>query len=84
VLLDENPVRINDGYLVCDPNASAWFDVPASYHAGAGGLSFADGHAEIKRWRDINVLNCTSTAASVPADASGDLQWLQERSTILQ
>jgi prepilin-type processing-associated H-X9-DG protein len=27
-------------------------DVPASYHNGAGGLSFVDGHAEIKRWLD--------------------------------
>ena len=25
-------------------------DFPASYHNGAGGLSFADGHAEIRRW----------------------------------
>src|SRR2546426_7399595 len=27
-------------------------DFPASYHNKAGGLSFADGHAEIHRWRD--------------------------------
>ena len=28
------------------------WDLPASYHNGAGGLSFADGHQEIKRWLD--------------------------------
>ena len=26
-------------------------DYPASYHNRAGGFSFADGHAEIKKWR---------------------------------
>jgi len=86
VFIDENPFRINDGYFVCDPNKTAWFDIPASYHGGAGGLSFADGHAEIRKWRDVNVLNCNApaAAASTPADSSGDLQWLQERSTVLQ
>jgi hypothetical protein len=86
VFIDENQFRINDGFFVCDPNKTAWIDMPASFHCGAGGLSFADGHAEIKRWRDINVLNCLgpSAAPSTPADSSGDLQWLQQRSTVLQ
>jgi prepilin-type N-terminal cleavage/methylation domain-containing protein len=86
VFIDENQFRINDGYFVCDPNKTAWFDIPASYHGAAGGLSFADGHAEIRKWKDVNVLNCNapSAAASTPADLSGDLQWLQERSTVLQ
>jgi prepilin-type processing-associated H-X9-DG protein len=35
---------------------SQWIDAPASYHNGGGGLSFADGHAEIKRWTDQTVL----------------------------
>jgi len=25
-------------------------DFPASYHNGAAGLSFADGHSEVHRW----------------------------------
>jgi len=81
VLIDENPNSINDGWFVCDPNqATKWVDVPATYHCGSGGLSFADGHAEIKKWRDRNVLNATTT--DVPKDtASDDLLWLQERTT---
>jgi len=84
VLIDENPVSINDGWFVCDPNNKAtWPDVPASYHNGAGGLSFADGHAEIKRWRDQNVLNlAVPPAAKDPS--SNDLLWLQERTTSLR
>jgi len=81
VLIDENPNSINDGWFVCDPNQTAkWVDMPASYHNGAGGVSFADGHAEIKVWRDGNLLKATAT--DQPKDPnSTDLLWLQERST---
>ena len=82
VLIDENPVSINDASFICDPNANVWWDVPASYHNGAGGVSFADGHSEIKKWRDVNLLNVRSVSGGVAKDAnSNDLPWLQERST---
>jgi len=50
--LDENPDTINDAFFIASSarNNSAWGDVPASYHNGACGFSFADGHAEIKKW----------------------------------
>ena len=86
VFIDENPGSINDGWFVCDPNdPTKWPDVPATYHNGAGGLSFADGHAEIKKWRDNYILNVRS-AADLPARKdpnSDDLLWLQERTTSL-
>lgn len=85
VFIDENPYSINDASFICDPNANVWWDVPASYHNGAGGLSFADGHAEIKRWRDNNLLKLTSVpTGGLPRDTSvNDLKWLQDRSTSL-
>ncbi len=81
VFIDENPNSINDGWFVCDPNKlTLWYDIPATYHNGAGGLSFADGHCEIKKWRDGNILK--ATGVNQPKDpASDDLPWLQERST---
>jgi prepilin-type N-terminal cleavage/methylation domain-containing protein/prepilin-type processing-associated H-X9-DG protein len=81
VLIDENPSSINDGWFACDPNKpTLWYDIPASYHGGAGGLSFADGHCEIKKWRDTSVLRATKT--DLPKDpGSDDLPWLQARST---
>jgi prepilin-type processing-associated H-X9-DG protein len=89
VFIDENPFSINDGMMVCDPNQTGWVDIPASYHNGAGGLSFADGHAEIKKWRDGTVLNNTSVGNSAgtppnPASNPADLKWLQQRATRLQ
>jgi prepilin-type N-terminal cleavage/methylation domain-containing protein/prepilin-type processing-associated H-X9-DG protein len=48
--LDEHPDSINDAFFVTDPNVNNWQDIPASYHNGACGFSFADGHAEIRKW----------------------------------
>ncbi len=50
VFLDEHPDSINDAGFF-NPHQTAWVDVPATYHNGAGGFSFADGHAEIHKWR---------------------------------
>jgi prepilin-type N-terminal cleavage/methylation domain-containing protein/prepilin-type processing-associated H-X9-DG protein len=84
VFIDENPWGIDDGFFVCDPIKPVWVNIPASYHNGAGGLSFADGHAEIKKWKDSHVLNCNSTPPlGVQQDAAtSNLQWLQERSSV--
>jgi prepilin-type N-terminal cleavage/methylation domain-containing protein/prepilin-type processing-associated H-X9-DG protein len=83
VFIDENPWGIDDGFFVCDPIKPVWINIPASYHNGAGGLSFADGHAEIKKWKDSHVLGCNSTPPlGVQQDANtGDLSWLQQRSS---
>jgi prepilin-type N-terminal cleavage/methylation domain-containing protein/prepilin-type processing-associated H-X9-DG protein len=50
--LDENPDNINDAFFIAASNQSnsTWGDVPASYHNGACGFSFADGHSEIRKW----------------------------------
>jgi prepilin-type N-terminal cleavage/methylation domain-containing protein/prepilin-type processing-associated H-X9-DG protein len=87
VFIDENPFSINDGSFTCDPNDfSQWQDIPATYHNGAGGLAFADGHSEIKKWKDNAILTvaANSTGRMKPAPGVSDLQWLQERSTSLQ
>jgi prepilin-type N-terminal cleavage/methylation domain-containing protein/prepilin-type processing-associated H-X9-DG protein len=83
VFVDENPNAINDGFFVCDPTQERWIDVPASYHGEAGSLSFADGHAEIKKWSDQNMITATQTDIS-PDSATDDLEWLQRRSTSIK
>ena len=66
-------------------------DFPASYHNGAGGLSFADGHAEIKRWRDPRTtppLHIGSywlvQANGTPSPNNPDIAWLQDHATRLR
>ena len=56
VTLDEHPDSINDAYFWTSipativPKAGNWADLPASYHNGAAGFSFADGHSENRKW----------------------------------
>ena len=53
VLVDEHPDGINDGWLAVrmyTDGRAYWRDLPASYHNGACGFSFADGHSEVKKW----------------------------------
>jgi prepilin-type processing-associated H-X9-DG protein len=81
VTLDENPGSINDGWLKVHPTGTQWVDYPAHYHNNAGGLSFADGHAEIKKWTDSGLLTATKFGGQKDP-GSPDLPWLQQRSTI--
>ena len=82
VLLDENPATINDGFFLTRLTDANWTDVPATYHNNANGISFADGHAEIKKWRDPAILgNKVTTTGVAPQDGGTDWRWLQERST---
>jgi prepilin-type processing-associated H-X9-DG protein len=51
VFLDEREDSINDGTFFTKVDQSGFLtDVPANYHGGAGGFSFADGHSEIHKW----------------------------------
>jgi prepilin-type N-terminal cleavage/methylation domain-containing protein/prepilin-type processing-associated H-X9-DG protein len=81
VFIDENPKTINDGHFVCDPTQKKWIDAPASYHGRSGSLSYADGHAEIKRWTDEKLIQATTSGFS-PAPGATDLEWLQQRSVM--
>jgi prepilin-type N-terminal cleavage/methylation domain-containing protein/prepilin-type processing-associated H-X9-DG protein len=81
VTLDENPKTINDGWFLVRPNVpNVWRDIPAAYHNSAGGVSFADGHAEIKKWKDISVVSQAGSYARKDPNAK-DLDWLIERTT---
>jgi len=83
IFLDEHPDSINDGYFVNNDTATSWQDIPASYHNGACGFSFADGHAEIKKWRSATSKYPVQYfyPAQKPFDAAGqaDFQWYRER-----
>lgn len=84
VTLDENPNTINDGYFLIYPNQgttspTTWTDVPASYHNKACGFGFADGHAEIKKWRDKNLIDAKDINTPVDPNYKADLIWMIER-----
>jgi prepilin-type N-terminal cleavage/methylation domain-containing protein/prepilin-type processing-associated H-X9-DG protein len=84
VTIDENPATINDGWFVEDKASypKSWVDQPACYHNNSGGLSFADGHAQIKKWKDKVVLAQTNPTFYGQDLSSDDLQWLQDLTTV--
>ena len=84
VFVDEHPDSINDGWMITDvTNPNTWVDLPASYHNRACGFSFADGHAEIKKWVEnstiVPVKKIQFNGFSAPN--SRDTKWIIERST---
>jgi hypothetical protein len=89
VFVDENPATIDSGFFVCDNALDAWVNVPASFHAGAGGVAFADGRALMRKWSDPQVLGFNNYNPASPAIALGggndrtDLAWLQKGSSVL-
>jgi prepilin-type N-terminal cleavage/methylation domain-containing protein/prepilin-type processing-associated H-X9-DG protein len=86
VFSDEHPDSINDGFQ-CPPDANAetnaWGDLPASYHNGAAGYAFADGHSEIHKWVDASTRHpILKTDSWLPLNLSGprdDLIWVEAR-----
>jgi prepilin-type N-terminal cleavage/methylation domain-containing protein len=103
LFIDENPCSINDGWFICDPTESSiatpgWIDCPANYHNRACGISFTDGHAQIKKWSDPTVTSITLngvipspnawTSVANPHAAQStspnDILWLANRSTALK
>ena len=84
VFLDEHPDSINDGCFSTLAAANTWNDLPASYHNGACGFAFADGHDEIRKWKDastrqpITKANWGGGLQALPPN-NRDLQWILER-----
>jgi prepilin-type N-terminal cleavage/methylation domain-containing protein/prepilin-type processing-associated H-X9-DG protein len=98
VILDEHPDSINDGFLQedADPDIAEWsqeqwHDLPATYHNGAGGFAFADGHSEIHQFKSrvctiLPVTYLPLVAIPFSADPTGaalvDAKWVATRSSV--
>src|SRR6185295_9491546 len=84
VFVDEHPDSINDGWTITNVDPSSWIDLPASYHNGACGYGFADGHGEIKKWQDATTMQPVkrNQVNSWPKPATTrDTTWVRDRST---
>ena len=93
VIIDENPDSINDaafGVTMGSPGrpTQVWQDGPATYHGGACGFAFADGHSEIKKWKDPRTISRTMVTTyttrfiyALSSPGNSDLIWMQARTT---
>ena len=99
VLLDEREDSINNGCfnvnmngtahknVAENANAYAFFDFPAFYHNGAGGLAFADGHSEIHKWQDGRTTKPIGKTSIVvlpgtPSPKNQDIAWLNSHASV--
>ena len=74
--IDEDDRTINDGTFFCTEEYGMWADLPAARHSLGANVSYADGHAEPKRWR------WPSKQSGQPVNDKDDqdLHWLWDRS----
>ena len=95
VFLDEHPNSINDAAFAvkCDARGAQarMIDWPASYHNGAAGFAFGDGHAEIKKWQDKRTIVPHKNSNGMPSPPGGlnraapnspDVEWMQDRASV--
>ena len=89
VFVDERDDSIDDGEFALDMVQNQIVNFPAAYHGGSGGVTFADGHAEIHRWRSaelqarqqMSVQTKKWEFLAVKAD-NVDLRWLRAHGTV--
>lgn len=93
IMIDEHPDSINDAACavkMADSEGSSdirIIDFPASYHNGAAGLSFADGHSEIHKWKGSKIKAPVryngSLGLNTPAgDSVRDVVWWSQNTTV--
>ncbi len=85
VYLDEHPCSINDAGFF-NPMPGQWIDQPATYHNGAAGVAFADGHSEIHKWvaslknPRAQRVDTNRTSPDAPAAVGDrDIHWMSYR-----
>jgi prepilin-type processing-associated H-X9-DG protein len=90
LFLDEHPDYIDDGIFYTPTNAATTkplVEYPGNQHAGASGVTFADGHSEVHKWQGSIFLNqpvkyekMNGKGPSIPNDPG--LRWLAEHTPV--
>jgi prepilin-type processing-associated H-X9-DG protein len=96
IYVDEHMDSINDAGFAVEMTKIGVFatiiDYPASYHNGACGFSFADGHAEIHKWLGnalkqpainggTDLSNGKSGLKAGDNASAADIKWMQDRTS---
>jgi len=90
VFIEEHPDSINDGsfalIMPSSPTTTELIDFPAGFHGYSAGLSFADGHVEMKHWIDSRtspsaVYSLPNPNFNRPTPNNPDVLWLAERTS---
>jgi prepilin-type processing-associated H-X9-DG protein len=95
VFTDERDDSIDDGYFAIEMVSDDIANVPGTYHGNAGGVTFADGHAEMHAWTTTNVLARQIAGVDTGDGANGgrlgfvpalpnnpDMLWIRAHATV--
>ncbi|HTV61953.1 MAG TPA: DUF1559 domain-containing protein [Verrucomicrobiae bacterium] len=74
VLVGENADGLNDAAFSFEMVSPGWQDAPGSYHNGACGIAYADGHSEIHKWLQTPEPESDANAT--------DWGWMQVRTSV--
>ena len=77
MFLDENPTSLNDGWFEYILSGNSINDRPAVNHNSSSSFTFADGHAELHKWKDKFLL-------PKPTGTGQDPMWLAQHGTYLK
>jgi len=73
VYVDEEPDSINDAGCFPPNSLTVIVDVPATYHNGACGFAFADGHSEVHKWVDLAMKSKRATQVQFHNGDNGNI-----------
>ena len=90
VFVDEREDSINDGYFVVNMSAlngtGKIVDFPAAYYNNGCHFTFADGHAEIHKWRSRELTQAVrrgqEMTLNVDTSNNPDLLWLRSKASL--
>jgi prepilin-type N-terminal cleavage/methylation domain-containing protein/prepilin-type processing-associated H-X9-DG protein len=95
VLVDEHPDSLNDAAFAVQcqganqQSTAMIIDFPASYHNGACGFAFSDGHSEIHKWKGGKIkapvrYNGALALVVSAGDSWVDVNWMADNTTVRQ
>jgi prepilin-type N-terminal cleavage/methylation domain-containing protein/prepilin-type processing-associated H-X9-DG protein len=91
VFVDERDDSVDDGYFCVDMETDWIANVPSNFHNGGGSVTFADGHAEIHKWRTQEFqipqqsgLAATSSKFFTVSASNEDMLWLRSHASYHQ
>lgn len=87
VVMDEHPDSNDDATFYVNPkdadgNGTSFTELPGSMHGNGSGMFFADGHAEVRRWKNPDTTPRVTASGgwkhNVTTSKNVDLTWLSE------
>lgn len=88
VFVDERDDSVDDGFFGLDMVNNTIRNIPSTFHGGSGAVTFADGHAELHRWRSSSQRAPQQTGVATTVEAmysvaanDPDLSWLRLHGT---